>query len=162
MRRSPAFLAPARAQLAARWAAFSSRERRLVTILAALALAVGIVQLAIRPLLTANLAARNEIRALDALNARLRAAGPTLGKQAPRRAGTPSQMIAATAAQAGITVILQAGPSGLRAAATDVPYEAAVRWLADVEATTALRIGSVTMERRPAPGLVNLQVELSE
>ena len=120
------------------------------------------VQLIVRPLLAANLAARNDIRAFDSLNARLRAAGPLLGAQAPRRAGTPAEMVAASAAQAGLTLSLQPAPDGVRAVAADVPYEAAMRWLADVEATTTLRIRRVTLEQRPAPGLVNAQVELAE
>ncbi len=154
-------IAPWRARLALFWAGRSERERVLIAVFAALLLATAAVQLLFRPLLAANLSARNDIRALDALNARLRAAGPALGRQAPRRAGAPAEIIGASAAAAGLTVQIAPAGAAQGVTAADVPYDALVRFLGDIEATSGLRVRTLRVERRPVPGLVTATAELA-
>jgi general secretion pathway protein M len=163
MARRIAFAANA-ARLSGWWAGRSLRERRLLAVLGALVALAAIAKLAVEPLQSARATALADIRTYETLTARLRAAGPALGQQPAvvRRSGDPATIINASAAEFGVTVLRQEATDGaIRLTLSDVPFDAIVRWLADLERSSDLRLVDIRMERRPSPGLVAAELSLS-
>ena len=140
------------------WDGLSRRERILVATLGVL-LSVALVTYGIvKPLQAARAQAFADIRTYETLNARLRAAGPNLKAAAPQRSGTPVDVVTQSATLFGFTVQATPAPAGasVSVAATGVPYDAAVAWVADVERTSTLRPVRVAFTRA-AIGRVDLQ-----
>ena len=128
------------------WGDRSRREQALLAALAAIALTVLLLVAVVRPLQAAHARAAADIRTYDMLAMRLRAAGPGLAS-APRH-GPPAQIIAQTAAISGLTV-QRVEPEGarLRVVFGDAPFDAVLRWVAELERSSALRISEAQIER---------------
>ena len=89
---------------------------------------------------------------------RLRAARPR-GPAAPMRTGDPATIVTASAAGSGLSPQVAAGADGLVVTLNAVPYDATLRWIANLEATSALRVADLSLA--PAtPGLVNARLVL--
>ncbi len=146
------------AALSAWWAERSTRERRLLTALAAVAVVALLLIAVVRPLQAARGRALADIRTYQTLAARLRAAGPR-GPAVPLRTGDPAAIVASSAAGAGLSPLVAPGPGGTVATLTAAPYDATLRWIADLEATSALRVDDLSVTPA-APGLVDARVVL--
>jgi general secretion pathway protein M len=140
--------------LAAFWSGLSARERALIGVAAALALLIFTMMLIVRPLQSARAQALADIRTYETLNARIRAAGPGF-TGASRREGAPAAVIAASAAEFGLAARPIAGGGMVRVVLTDAPFESLVRWVAEVERSTDLRVRSISIEQNGAPGRVS-------
>lgn len=142
--------APVRSQVAAWWEGLAPRERLLVGTLGVVA-AVALLVSVIAPLRAARQEAQTAIRVHEALQIGLRAGGGG-GVQ---RAGDPVAVLSASAPQFGLTLSeVAAEGGGARAALAEARFEDVLRWIADVERSSALRIASIDVQRGGAPGLV--------
>ncbi|TKD53115.1 type II secretion system protein GspM [Sphingomonas baiyangensis] len=148
------------ARLDAWWSGLTRRERILVGTLSALLFAVVLVYGVVRPVQDARGEARADIRTYETLIARVRAAG-TLGAQAPRRTGTPDQIVAGAAQQFGLAVTTAPEGAGVRATLVEGQYDAVVNWLAEVSRSSALGIVRAEIVRRPTPGMVAATVDFA-
>jgi general secretion pathway protein M len=159
-----AVLEPHRTRLLSWWRVRSSREQILLGALGGLALLALLLIAVVRPLQAARSAALADIRTYQSLAARLRAAGPPSPGAArpPVVAGDPAQVIATTAAaQTLVPREVAAESGGFRVTLADAPYDAVLRWLATIEASSPLRVASLSITRGQAPGLVAARVVLS-
>lgn len=142
------------------WQARSSREQILLAVLAMLALAALLLVAVVRPLETARARAAADIRTYDMLAMRLRAARP--GLAADMRRGPPAQIVSQTAAASGLTVQRVEPENGkLRVVFADAPFEAVLRWVSEIERTSALRIGEAQIERSAQGNGVSAQFLLA-
>ncbi|WP_404711569.1 type II secretion system protein GspM [Sphingomonas sp. MMS24-J13] len=142
------------------WQARSSREQILLAVLALLALAALLLVAVVRPLETARARAAADIRTYDMLAMRLRAAGPGLAADMHR--GPPAQIVSQTAAASGLTVQRVEPENGkLRVVFADAPFEAVLRWVSEIERTSALRIGEAQIERSAQGNGVSAQFLLA-
>jgi general secretion pathway protein M len=135
------------------WSERSPRERVLIGVAAALALLVATMTLIVRPLQSARAQALADIRTYETLNARIRAAGPGL-TGARRREGPPQAVLAASAAEFGLAVRPGAGAGIVRVVLPDAPFDSLVRWIAEVERSSDLRVRRISIEQNGAPGRV--------
>jgi general secretion pathway protein M len=144
------------------WSERSLREQVLVGAFAALAIFALLIVAIIRPLQSARAAALSDIRSADMLAARVTAAGPAIATQARMRSGTSSAIVTDSVAAAGLSV-QRIEPEGgrLRVVLGDASFDTVLRWVADVEASSNLRVGEARIERRPAPGIVSAQFLLA-
>jgi len=142
------------AELRAWWAARSQRERVLLGVLGGLAVAALLLLAVVRPLQDAKGQALAEIRTYQALTGQLRAVGRQGAGPAPRT-GPPAELATRTASEAGLAVA-SAAPDGGGVAVTlaDAPYDAVLRWVAETEARTPLRLAVIAIQPGRAPGLV--------
>lgn len=126
------------------WADRSRREQALLAVLAATALAALLLVGVVRPLQAAQARAAADIRTYDRLAMRLRAPGLA----AASRHGPPAQIVAQIAAISGLTV-QRVEPEGarLRVIFADAPFDAVLRWVAELERSSPLRIGEAQIER---------------
>ena len=126
------------------WGDRSRREQALLAVLAAIALAALLLIGVVRPLQAAQARAAADIRAYDMLATRLRAPGLA----AASRHGPPAQIVAQTAAISGLTV-QRVEPEGarLRVVFGDAPFDAVLRWVAERERSSPLRINEAQIER---------------
>ncbi len=132
------------AALDAWWRDRTAREQILLGVLAALALAALLLMLVVRPLAAARARAMADIRTYDMLAMRLR----TAGSGVTMRNGPPAQIVAQIAAANGLTVQRVEPENGrLRVVFADAPFAAVVRWVAELERTSRLRIGEAQIER---------------
>jgi len=157
--RMPA-LDAALARFDAWWSTLSPRERVLVAIFGALLAIVLLVFGVVKPLQAARADAIADIRTYETLTARIRAAGTLGARPAPRRQGTPQQVAAASAQGFGLAAAPEAIPGGVRVTLADAPYDSLMAWLADLAATSDLRVRRLSIERRPTPGSVAATVDL--
>ncbi|MGB3738708.1 MAG: type II secretion system protein GspM [Pontixanthobacter sp.] len=135
------------------WNDLSPRERVLLTILGALG-AVALVILIALPLREARQDALDTIRNADLIEARLRSGGAVTGA-GPMRTGTPSAIVANSIAAAQLQVgQVAAEGNGVRVTVSDAPFDGVMLWIADVEATSSLRVRSADIQRQGAPGIV--------
>jgi general secretion pathway protein M len=142
------------------WSGLSRRERILVGTMASLLAAVILIYGVIKPLQSARADALAEIRTYETLTARIRAAG-TLTAPAPRRQGPPAQIVTTAAGTFGLTVTPEVTPGGIRVNIADATYDSLMAWLADLAATSDLRVRSATIQRRAAPGRVSAVVDFA-
>lgn len=147
--------------IAALWAARNARERILIGGAGALALLVLVITLVVRPLQAMRAEALAEIRTYETLNARIRAAGPDFAG-ARRREGAPDAVIAASAAEFGLAARPIAGGGLVRVVIEDAPFDTLIRWIADLERSSGLRIARISLERRDAPGRVSVAMSLRQ
>lgn len=141
------------------WGGLSHRERVLLSILAVLLGGVVLIYGVVKPLQSARAEAVADIRTFETLTARIRAAGTLSTTKPQRRQGTPAQVASASAAGFGFAVAPQTVPGGLRIALADVSYDSLLGWLADLNATSDLRVRGVSVERRPVAGRVSATVD---
>ncbi|QJU57671.1 type II secretion system protein M [Sphingomonas sp. AP4-R1] len=147
-------LEPVRDRGTAWWADRSQREQRLLAVLAVIGLVALVLVAVVRPLQTARARAVADIRTYDMLAMRLRAAGPGLG--APARRGPPASVVAASAGATGV-IVQRVEPEGgrLTVVLADAPFDAVLRFVADLERTSALRVSEARIEASTSgPGLV--------
>lgn len=142
------------------WDSRTPRERVMLSVLGVLIGGVVLVYGVIFPLQNARAKAFADIRTHETLNARIRAAGTLSPQRVAPRAGPPEQVIQASAPSFGIAPQVEPIPGGgFRATIADVSYESLVSWLADLGASSPLRVRHVLLVRRPSPGRVSAVVE---
>jgi general secretion pathway protein M len=144
------------------WSGRSVREQILLGVLAVLGILALLMVLVVRPLEAARAQAAADIRTYEMLAMRVRAAGPALGMTAARR-GPPSAVVAASAAAASVNVE-RVEPEGGRLTVVlgNAPFDNVLRFVADLEQTSALRIGEAHIEAGPNnDGTVNAQFVLT-
>lgn len=142
------------------WHARTPRERLWLRILAVLLLVLLLIFAVIRPLQAARAQALADIRTYETYNARLQAAG-SLAPVRAARTGTPQSMVSDSAIAQGLSATVEPAGSGVRASVADGSYDSLVTWLADVGATTDLRVTKVAITPGTAPGRVAAQVEFA-
>jgi general secretion pathway protein M len=141
------------------WSGRTRNERVLLSILGVLLGAIILVYGVILPLQNARAKAFADIRTYETLNARIRAAG-SLGPQIAQRTGPPLQVVQSSASGFGITPQAEALPDGsVRATIADASYDSIVSWIADLGASSQLKVRRVTLTRGGAPGRVSAVVE---
>lgn len=140
------------------WSERNAREQVLIGGLGAVLILAALLTLVIRPLQDSRAAALADIRAADLLAARARVAGATLTSGARMRHGAPSAIVTQSAVASGLSV-QRIEPEGtrLRVVLADAPFDVVVRWVADLEATSTLRVAEARIERNATPGLVSAQ-----
>lgn len=141
------------------WSERVPRERMLIATLGLLLAAALLVTLVVRPLLAARAEAIADIRIHESLNARLRAAGPSLAAHAPRRSGDAVTVITGSASEYGVP-IQGSEPEGeaIRITIAEASFDGLVRWLAELEKSSDLRVIEARIERRPIPGFVSARL----
>jgi len=147
---------------AQRWLAQRSvREQRLLAALAAVAAAALLFVLVWQPLARAHTKAAADIHAYDALIAQLRVAGPDVARVAATRRVSAATVINDSASRAGLA-IRRLEPQGARTEVTleEVPFDKLTSWLAGLEHDAGLTVTAIKIERRPAPGVVTVQLTL--
>ncbi|MDO6413608.1 type II secretion system protein GspM [Sphingomonas sp. BIUV-7] len=144
------------------WSGRSQREQVLLGVLAALGTLAILMALVVRPLETARAQATADIRTYDMLAMRLRAAGPGMAGAAARH-GPPAGIVAASAGATGVTVQRVEPESGrLTVVLADAPFDAVLRFVADLERTSSLRVGEARIEASATgPGLVTARFVLA-
>ena len=128
------------------WSERSLREQVLVGGLAALAMAAILLLAVVRPLQAERARAAAEIRTYDMLAMRLKTAGPAI--KGAKRKGPPAGIVSETAAASGLTV-QRVEPEGgrLRVVFADASFDAVLRWVAELEQSSTLRISEAQIER---------------
>lgn len=150
---------PARQKAIALWQARSRREQILLGGLAAIVGVYVLVAMVILPVQRARAQALSDIRTYEALNARLRGAGPLgQGPAQPQANGSPAAILSSSAARFGVVPVVNEGGDGIRVTIADAPYEAVIRWIADVEQTSRLRFVRMRLDRRPSSGFVSAEL----
>jgi len=140
------------------WGQRSHRER---VMLGGLAIFLGLIVLifgVIQPLQNARAKAFADIRTYETLNARLRAAGPLTQRASPPRTGPAEQVVSQSGAAFGLSPRVEPAAGGVSATLVDAPYDSVMSWLADLGATSRLRIRKVSLQRGSAAGRVNAVV----
>lgn len=140
------------------WSQRSQRERLMLGVLAALLAAVVLVYGVIQPLQNARARAFADIRTYETLNARLRAAGPLTKRTGPARTGPAPQVVSESAAAFGLSPRVETAEGGVNATLVDASYDSVMSWLADLGATSRLRVRSVSLQRGSAAGQVNATI----
>jgi general secretion pathway protein M len=141
------------------WSGLSRRERVLVSVLGGLLAIAALVFGIIKPLQAARAEAVADIRTYETLSARIRAAGTLTTARTPRRQGPPPAVASSSAAAFGLVVAPEAIPGGVRVAIADASYDSLMAWLADLSASSDLRVRRLSIQRRPAPGRVSASVD---
>lgn len=158
------------------WQNLSTRERRLVVVGGALALAVGLVGLGWYPLLQARTELAERVRDNRAEVAWMRAAAEQLqalrggegARPAPQQRGERSllALIDETARSEGLAESIRRGePAGegrVRVWLDRASFDRIVRWLTRLDAAFGVRVTELSIDRADAPGRVNARVALSE
>lgn len=144
------------------WSGLSSRERLMFGVLAALLAGIILVFGVIKPLQSARAQALSDIRTYETLTARIRAAGTLGAPTAPRRQGPPAQVVSSSAISFGIVAAPESIPGGVRGTITDGTYESLMAWLADLGATSDLRVRRLSIQRRPTAGRISASVDFAQ
>ncbi len=141
----------------------TSRERILLSGLTVAGVCAVVAMGVWRPLVAQRDAALSEIARYDEVLAQVRAVGPAgLNASAGRAGGEASApSIADSAASHGL-LIRRIEPDGenTRVALEDADFVHVLDWIASMESAAIARVASIQMDRRPAPGTVNVQVTL--
>lgn len=141
------------------WSGLSRREQVMLGVLATLLAGVVLVYGVVKPLQAARASALQDIRTYETLTARIRAAGTLSASQPQRRQGSPSDVILGSAPGFGLTATVAPVPGGARATIADGTYDSVLAWLADLSATSSLRVRRVDIQRRAEPGRVSATVD---
>jgi general secretion pathway protein M len=141
------------------WSGRSRREQMMLGILAALLAGVVLVYGVVKPLQAARASALQDIRTYETLTARIRAAGTLSAGQPQRRQGSPNDVITGSAPGFGLNPTVAPISGGARATIADGSYDSLLAWLADLSATSGLRIKRVDIQRTAAPGRVSATVD---
>jgi len=141
---------------------WSGRSRREQVMLGGLALFLGALVLVfgvIKPLQAARASALQDIRTYETYTARIRAAGTLSASQPQRRQGSPADVINGSVGSFGLTATVAPISGGARATIADGSYDSLMAWLADLSATSSLRIRRVDIQRTATPGRVSATVD---
>lgn len=141
------------------WSGRSRREQVMLGVLALLLAGVVLVFGVVKPLQAARASALQDIRTYETLTARIRAAGTLSSSQPQRRQGSPNDVILGSAPSFGLTATVAPLPGGARATIGDGSYESVLAWLADLSASSSLRVTRVDIRRDAAPGRVSAIVD---
>ncbi|MDG2533967.1 type II secretion system protein M [Sphingomonas sp. HITSZ_GF] len=141
------------------WSGRSRREQVMLGGLAAFLAVLVLVFGVIKPLQSARASALQDIRTYETLTARVRAAGTLSASQPQRRQGSPNDVILGSAPGFGLTATVAPLPGGARATIADASYDSVLAWLADLSATSSLRIRRVDVQRTATPGRVSAVVD---
>lgn len=141
------------------WDGLSPRERILVAVLGTLLASAVLVFGVIKPLQSARAAALADIRTYETLTARVRAAGTLTATRTPRRQGAPAQVASNSATSFGLVAAPEAIPGGIRVTVADASYDTLLAWLADLGASSDLRVRRISIQRRPTAGRVSASVD---
>ena len=146
------------------WNDLSPRERVLLTVLAVVG-GIALILLIALPMREARQDALDTIRHADLIEARLRSGGGgggAVNSAGPMRTGTPSAIVANSIAAAQLQVgQVAAEGNGVRVTLKDAPFDGVMLWVADVEATSNLRVRSADIRRQAAPGIVTASFVLA-
>ena len=148
------------ARIGAWWDTLSRRERILVGTMSTLLAAVVLIYGVIKPLQAARADAVADIRTYETLSARIRAAGTLTAARPARRQGPPVQVATSSASSFGLVVAPETIPGGVRVALADASYDTLMAWLADLSASSDLRVRRLSIQRRPSPGRVSASMDL--
>jgi general secretion pathway protein M len=141
------------------WSGRSRREQGMLGVLAALLAGVVLVYGVVKPLQAARASALQDIRTYETLTARIRAAGTLSAGQPQRRQGSPNDVILGSAPGFGLAATVAPLPGGARATIADGSYDSVLAWLADLSASSSLRIQRVDIQRGSTPGRVSATVD---
>lgn len=145
------------------WSERQPRERLLLCGLAVLLALAVIINGIARPLIEVRREARAEIALFDALEVRLRAAGPNLRPPTSTIAGGSLQTVATmTAAEAALPIreIAEQGETTV-VAFDSVNFVALMTWIDRLEREQGVMAQSAEIERQTAPGIVNARLTLA-
>lgn len=155
MFRSPKFAA------AQWWRVKSARDRGILTASFVLLLAATWYQLAWSPLDRMRQAATADIRRLEAAS-QLLARLPSEAAGSAVQPGDPQAAITSRIAAEGLVIsAMETRESGLAVSFDTVSFASLARWLDSVSAIAGTRIEAARIERRPEPGIVSAEIELS-
>lgn len=154
IRRIAAF-EPYLGRVTAWWSGLSRREQILLAVLTVLTGIWLLSVLLVSPLQSARAQALADIRTYETLNARLRQAGSLVPSGTAQRSGDAASIIPASGSQFGLafTSIVPEG-SNIRVTAAQLPYDSLMRWLAELERSSSIRVIKLKLDRGPSPGLV--------
>ena len=141
------------------WTGRSRREQAMLGVLALFLAALVLVYGVVKPLQAARASALQDIRTYETLTARIRAAGTLSPSQPQRRQGSPAEVINGSVGGFGLAATVAPIPDGARATIADGSYDSVMAWLADLSATSTLRIRRVDLQRRPEPGRASATVD---
>jgi general secretion pathway protein M len=113
----------------------------------------------VKPLQAARADALADIRTYETLSARIRAAGTLTTARTPRRQGPPAQVATSSATAFGLTVAPEVIPGGIRVIVVDASYDSLMAWLADLSASSDLRVRRISIQRRSSPGRVSASMD---
>lgn len=143
------------------WQAKSAGDRGILTTSLVLLLAATWYQLAWSPLDRMRQAATADIRRLEAAS-RLLAQLPSQAAGSAVEPGDPQAAITSRIAFEGLVIsAMETRESGLSVSFDTVSFEALARWLDSMGAIAGTRIEAARIERRPEPGTVSAEIELS-
>jgi general secretion pathway protein M len=156
--------------LRAQWEQLAPRERVLVGVAAVLVPVAAFVMLVARPLVSSTRKAAVEVSDRRALLRQVEQVAARLGPQSPANAGLGD-------AQSLVVVVDRTtrahnlgpyvrrddpdGKSGIRVRLENVPFDALVEWLADVQNTQGLAVTAVTVDPVAEAGRVNCTAQLT-
>lgn len=142
------------------WNGRSERERLMLGALLATALVALLLVAVIAPLRAIRADALANIHNASLLEARFRAGMP--GSASKVRRGSAQAIVTESAAAAEIPVQSVTPEGGdTRVVLGDAPFEQVLRWIADIEQTSRLRVIEANIERKGAPGVVGASVLLT-
>lgn len=139
------------------WTERSLREQILLGVLSAVGIVALLLVAVIAPLRSQREAALANIRNASLLEARLRTGGPDLARGSKVRRGTSSAIITDSISAAQLT-IQRIEPEGgnTRIVLGDAGFDKVVQWVADIEATSRLRVVSADIQRSKQGGAAGL------
>jgi general secretion pathway protein M len=145
------------------WVGLSRREQILLGVLGGLAALWLLSVLVVAPLQSARAKAIADIRTYETLNARIRQAGSLSAAGSTRRTGPAISIIPASAGEFGLA-FASVAPDGsnVRLNAGQVPYDSLMRWLAEMERSSNIRVVHLKLQRSPTPGMVAVDLLLSQ
>ena len=141
------------------WSGLSRREQVLVAVISTLLALTVLVYGVIKPLQAARADALADIRTYETLSARIRAAGTLTVARPARRQGAPAQIVSSSATSFGLTAAPEVIPGGVRVVIADLSYDTLMAWLADLGASSDLRVKRLSIQRRPTAGRVSASVD---
>jgi general secretion pathway protein M len=158
------------APLRARFEALQPREQ-LIVAAGGVVVALALIYLVLwQPFALARNHAQADLDAARALAARIEQLGAQAqqGHTAGRALAGPEVSLLSAVDQASKDGILGKAPSRMqpdgdkqvRVWIEDVPFDAVLHWIDDLQSRYAVRVEGVTVERRPAPGTVNARLSL--
>lgn len=136
------------------------RERVMVTAAAVVLIGAGMFIGVWQPLSAMRAAALADISRYETMTVRLRAAGPDALDVTTRQVA-PATLITSSAGDLGLA-IRRLEPEGerIRVALEDAKFESVIVWLDTLESDHSLRVVSLELDRRTAPGVVSARVVL--
>ncbi len=137
------------------WVERSLREQILLAALSVALILAALLLLVIAPLRAERADALARIRVAALLEARLRAGEGNPVARARIQRGTASAILTDSASAARLTIDrIEPEGGGTRVVIADAPFDQVLRWIADLEATSRLRVSQSSIVRK-SPGIVS-------